>query len=52
MASQNEIIKSIKSVCPDCKCRGQVIVNSNINPCEKCKGKSYQTYDELSQEAQ
>lgn len=50
MASLNEVIKNIKSVCPDCKCKGQVIINSNINLCERCKGKGYQTYQELSQE--
>lgn len=50
MNSINKVIRAIKSVCPDCKCKGQVIINSNINLCEKCKGKGYQTYEELLKE--
>lgn len=50
MKEISKVLKEIKSVCPDCKCKGQVIINSNINICDKCKGKGYQTYEELLQE--
>lgn len=44
----DQVLKHIKSVCPDCKCKGHIVAsNGNINLCEKCKGKGYHTYEEL-----
>ena len=47
-----DILKHIKSVCPDCKCKGHIVAdNGNINICTRCNGKGYLTYQELVNEA-
>ena len=46
-----EILKHIKSVCPDCKCKGHIMATrGNINICTRCNGKGYLTYEELVNE--
>lgn len=45
-----KVLKLIKSVCPDCKTKGQVIKEGQLNFCDRCKGKGYQTIEELQKE--
>lgn len=46
-----EVLKAIKSVCPDCRSKGYTVSeNGNINFCKRCNGKGYLTYEELVNE--
>jgi len=48
-----DILEHIKSVCPDCRCKGHIVAdNGNINICTYCSGKGYLTYEELVNEAE